>query len=180
MVTITALIIIMSLLMATHNADTSFYDFTLTNIRGHEVSINDYKGNVIMIVNTASKCGYTKQYDDLQNLYNTYKDDGFVILGFPANNFGNQEPGSDMEIMEFCELNFNITFPMFSKVDVVGPKQHALFTYLTGVENHDYTGDINWNFEKFLVDRNGSLQRRFKTRENPMDERVQNAIKDLL
>ena len=180
MVTTSILIIILSLHMATHKADTSFFDFTLTNIQGNEVSMNEYKGKVILIVNTASECGFTKQFDDLQKLYGAYKDDGFVILGFPSNNFGNQEPGTNEEIMEFCEMNFNITFPMFSKIDVNSPMQHPLFAYLTTAENEDFTGGINWNFEKFLIDREGRLQRRFRTRENPMDDPIQIAIKKLL
>ncbi len=180
MVTITVITITISLLMATHKEDTSFFDHTLTNIRGDEVYMNEYKGKVILIVNTASKCGFTKQYEDLQRLYDIFKDSGFVILGFPANNFGNQEPGTDEEILEFCEMNFNITFPMFSKIDVNGPNQHPLFAYLTNTGNQDYTGGINWNFEKFLIDREGKLQRRFRTRENPLDESIQISIQDLL
>ncbi len=142
--------------------------------------MNEFKGKVIMVVNTASLCGFTKQYTDLQQLYDTYHEDGLVILGFPANNFGNQEPGSDEEILEFCEMNFNISFPMFSKVDVVGPQQHPLFTFLTETENRDFTGGINWNFEKFLLDRSGVLQHRFRTRDNPLSDSVQNAVKNLL
>ncbi len=180
MVSKLALLLTLILLMGTQEVKTSFYDFTVTNIRGQEVSMNDFKGKVIMVVNTASLCGFTKQYSDLQKLYDTYRDDGFMMLGFPANNFGNQEPGTDEEIQEFCEVNFNITFPMFSKVDVAGSQQHPLFAFLTQAENPDFTGGINWNFEKFLVDRNGNLQHRFRTRENPMGEPIQTAVRDLL
>jgi len=142
--------------------------------------MEDFKGKVIMVVNTASLCGFTKQYNDLQKLYDMYRDQGLVLLGFPSNNFGNQEPGTDEEILEFCETNFNITFPMFSKVDVTGAQQHPLFAYLTASENRDFTGGINWNFEKFLLDRDGALQHRFRTRENPLGENVQQAVVRLL
>jgi glutathione peroxidase len=180
MVSKLALLLIVTLLMGTQEVETSFYDFTVTNIRGQEVSMNDFKGKVIMVVNTASLCGFTKQYSDLQKLYDTYREEGFAILGFPANNFGNQEPGTDEEIQEFCEVNFNITFPLFSKVEVTGPQQHPLFAFLTQADNRDYTGGINWNFEKFLIDRNGVLQHRFPTRENPMGDSIQKAVTNLL
>ncbi len=180
MAAITTLIFSISLLMGTPEAETSFFDFTVTNIRGQEVSLDDYKGKVIMVVNTASLCGFTKQYNDLQELYDMYRDEGFVILGFPSNNFGNQEPGTDEEILEFCETNFNISFPLFSKVEVTGEQQDPLFAFLTASENPDFTGGINWNFEKFLLDRDGKLQHRFRTRENPLGENVQAAITRLM
>lgn len=180
MITIIALLFASILIMETKDTQTSFYDYTVTDITGEEVSLDIYKGKVIMIVNTASMCGFTKQYSDLQQLYETHRENGFVILGFPANNFGNQEPGSDEEIRAFCELNYNITFPMFSKVEVAGSDQHPLFSYLTQHENRDFTGSINWNFEKFLVDRDGQLLRRFRTRVNPMDDVIRNAVSELL
>ncbi len=171
---------ILSLFMNTIGANTSFYDYIVTNIQGDEVSMDEYKGKVIMIVNTASECGYTSQYDDLQKLYTHYRKKGLVILGFPSNNFGNQEPGSNEEIMKFCEVNFNISFPLFSKVDVIGPRQDPLFTYLSSVKNQDFTGDILWNFEKFLLDREGKLQRIFRSAENPNNTTIKNAIQELL
>ena len=180
MVSIIVLLITLSFQMETQEDKTSFFDFIVTDIRGQEVSLSEYKGNVIMVVNTASLCGFTKQYEDLQNLYETYRDQGFVILGFPANDFGNQEPGTDEEILEFCEMNFNIRFPMFSKVDVTGRSQHPLFAFLTKTENNDFIGGINWNFEKFLLDRDGVLQHRFRTREDPMGENIRNSVKTLL
>ncbi len=142
--------------------------------------MNEFKGQVVMIVNTASKCGFTRQYKELQQVYEQYKDEGFVILGFPANNFGWQEPGTDEDILEFCELNFGVTFPLFSKIDVRGSKQNSLFAYLTKTENQDFTGNIRWNFEKFLIDRNGILQRRFRSRTKPNDAAVIETITSLL
>lgn len=180
MITIIALLFASILTMETKDAQTSFYDHTVTDITGEEVSLDAYKGKVIMIVNTASKCGFTKQYSDLQQLYETYREKEFVILGFPANNFGNQEPGSDEEIRTFCDMNYNISFPMFSKVEVAGSDQHPLFSYLTQHENRDFSGSINWNFEKFLIDRDGQLLRRFRTRVNPMDDVIRNAVSELL
>ncbi len=142
--------------------------------------MEEFKGKVIMVVNTASLCGFTKQYNDLQELYDMYREQGFVILGFPSNDFGNQEPGTDDEILEFCETNFNISFPMFSKVEVTGEQQHPLFVFLTATENRDFTGGINWNFEKFLLDGEGRLQHRFRTRESPLSEPVRDAVARLL
>jgi len=180
MIAVIALLISISLPMGTPEAETSFFDFTITNIRGQEVSMEEFKGKVIMVVNTASLCGFTKQYNDLQELYDMYREQGFVILGFPSNDFGNQEPGTDDEILEFCETNFNISFPMFSKVEVTGEQQHPLFVFLTATENRDFTGGINWNFEKFLLDGEGRLQHRFRTRESPLSEPVRDAVARLL
>ncbi len=149
-----------------------FHDFTKRDIRGNEVNLEAYKGKVVMVVNTASKCGFTPQYKDLQALYEKYQDTDFVILGFPANNFGGQEPGSDEEIAQFCEANYGVTFPMFSKVSVKGSDQDALFKYLTSQPNQDFTGDINWNFEKFIIDKEGNLVRRFRSRTSPLSDEV--------
>jgi len=173
-------VLLFSLLMGTTKTDTSFFDFNVTDIHGNEVSLDEFKGKVIMVVNTASECGYTSQYEDLQFVYSELKDKGFVVLGFPANNFGGQEPGTDEQIREFCEVNFNISFPMFSKVEVRGPDQNPLFDYLTNLDNQDFTGAINWNFEKFLIDRDGNLQRRFRSAEKPTDDEIKSAIQQLL
>lgn len=180
MVTKITLLIFLTLLMGTQEKKTSFYDFTVTNISGHEIPLTDFKGKVILVVNTASLCGFTRQYSDLQELYDTYHNDGLIVLGFPSNNFGNQEPGSDDEIREFCEVNFNITFPLFSRLDVAGPKQDPLFTFLTESHNNDFMGPVNWNFEKFLIDRDGVLQNRFRSSVNPSSSTIQKAIKSLL
>ena len=168
------------LLMATIAAPDSFYDFSVKDIHGNEISMNEFKGQVIMIVNTASKCGFTRQYNELQQVYDRFKSDGFVILGFPANNFGWQEPGTDEEILEFCELNYGVNFPLFSKIDVKGSRQDPLFSYLTQTGNNDFTGSIRWNFEKFLIDRNGILQRRFRSQTKPDDDTVIESITSLL
>lgn len=171
---------ILVLLMATTISGSPLYDYTVTNIAGKEVSMNNYKGNVIMIVNTASECGFTPQYAELQELYEEYKDKGLVVLGFPSNNFGNQEPGTDKDIKEFCDINFNITFPLFSKTAVKGEEQHPLFSYLTNLENENFKGEIGWNFEKFLISRDGNLKYRFKSEESPKSEDVLKAVRQLL
>lgn len=158
----------------------SLHQFKMKDIRGSEVSLDAYKGKVVMVVNTASKCGYTPQYKDLQALYEKYANTDFVILGFPANNFGEQEPGSDEEIATFCEVNFGVTFPLFSKVEVKGTEQDELFAFLTTAENQDFTGEIKWNFEKFLINKEGKLVRRFRSATNPMSDEIQESIEAIL
>ena len=148
----------------------SIYDFLVKTIRGEEQSLADYKGKVLLIVNTASKCGFTPQYKELQELYEQYRDRGFVVLGFPCNQFGNQEPGTEEEIEQFCQVNYGVTFPMFAKVDVNGENAHPLFQYLKekapGVLG---TKAIKWNFTKFLVDRNGNVVARFAPQTRPSE-----------
>ncbi|MEO9885166.1 MAG: glutathione peroxidase [Balneola sp.] len=155
----------------------SIYEFDAENIDGEIVSLEAYKGKTLLIVNVASKCGYTPQYEGLQALYEEYKGDDFVILGFPANNFKGQEPGSDEEIKQFCTLEYGVEFPMFSKVSVLGDDQSELFSYLTALENPDFTGDIKWNFEKFLISKEGKLLRRFRSSVKPQSEELVQAIK---
>jgi len=134
-----------------------------------------------MVVNTASKCGYTPQYEGLQNIFTKYKDQGFVILGFPANNFGGQEPGSNEEIKDFCTLKYKVSFPMFAKISVKGEDQHPLYTYLTSEQsNPDFAGDITWNFNKFLIDANGKIVARFASKETPESPEVTKAIEAAL
>lgn len=154
----------------------SFYSFKVENIDGEEVLLEQFEGKVVMVVNVASKCGYTPQYEGLQNLYEEYKDQDFVILGFPANNFNGQEPGSDEEIKQFCQLNYGVEFPMFSKVSVKGDDQAELFRFLTSQPNPDFEGEIKWNFEKFLIAKNGSLERRFRSDVEPESEDMITAI----
>lgn len=156
------------------------YDTEATTIDGEEITLEKYAGDVLLIVNTASECGFTPQYEGLQELHEEYSDRGLTVLGFPANNFGGQEPGSDEEILQFCEVNYGVDFPMFSKVSVKGEDIHPLFDYLTTTENEDFTGEIKWNFEKFLVDRNGNLIRRFRSKTEPMSEEITGSIKNLL
>lgn len=156
------------------------YDTEATTIDGEEVTLEKYAGDVLLIVNTASECGFTPQYEGLQELYEEYSDEGLTVLGFPANNFGGQEPGSDEEILQFCEVNYGVDFPMFSKVSVKGGDIHPLFDYLTSAENNDFEGEINWNFEKFLIDRNGNLIRRFRSKVEPMSRELTSSVEELL
>lgn len=159
----------------------SIYDFKMKNIDGVETKLQTYKGKVILIVNTASKCGLTPQYEGLQKIYDKYKEQGFVILGFPANNFLGQEPGTEEEIKEFCTLNYKVTFPMFSKISVKGTDQHPLYTYLTNEKsNPSFSGDITWNFEKFLIGKDGKTLARFSPKTKPDDSSVTEAIEKAL
>jgi glutathione peroxidase len=148
----------------------SVYDFSAKTIRGEEQSLADYKGKVLLIVNTASKCGFTPQYKELQELYEQYRDRGFVVLGFPCNQFGHQEPGTEEEIKQFCQANYGVTFPMFAKVDVNGENAHPLFQYLKEkAPGMLGTKAIKWNFTKFLVDRNGNVIARFASQTRPSE-----------
>lgn len=156
------------------------HDFKVADITGKEVDLSSYKGKVLLIVNVASKCGATPQYDPLQALYKKYADKGLVVLGFPANNFGGQEPGTNEEIVEFCTTKYSVDFPMFSKVSVKGDDKAPLFDYLTSAENPDKEGDIGWNFEKFLIGKDGKLIRRFATKTKPDDAAVIEAIEKAL
>ena len=154
---------------ATARADVkSPLDFKVKDIDGKEVDLADYKGKVVLFVNVASECGLTPQYEKLEALYEKFGEDGLVILGFPANEFGKQEPGTDEEIKEFCTGTYGVKFPMFSKIVVKGEGQHPLYQFLTGKDsNPKFAGDISWNFEKFLVDRQGNVVARFAPRTTP-------------
>ena len=156
-------------------------DFKMKDIDGKEVNLKKYKGNVLLIVNTASKCGYTPQYEGLQAIYDKYKAKGFYVLGFPANNFGGQEPGTEKEIKEFCESKYKVKFPMFAKISVKGDDQDALYKFLTSKEtNPKFAGDITWNFNKFLIDRKGNIVARFSSKDKPESEAVTSAIEQEL
>ena len=146
----------------------SIYEFAATDIRGHEVSLADYKEKVILIVNTASKCGFTPQFEGLENLNNELRDKGLVILGFPCNQFGAQEPGSNEEIKEFCDINFNVSFKIFDKINVNGSSASPLFKHLKN-EAKGVMGSeaIKWNFTKFLIDNNGSVIKRYSPQTTP-------------
>jgi glutathione peroxidase len=148
-------------------APKTVYEFKLTSIEGKSFSLAQYKGKKVLIVNTASKCGFTPQYADLQKLADLYKDK-LVVVGFPANNFGGQEPGSNSEIKTFCQSRFGVTFPLNEKVSVKGDDIYPLFKYLTEAPNPDFTGEIKWNFEKFLIDENGNLIHRFRSQTTPL------------
>lgn len=159
----------------------SMYEFAMKDIDGNNVKLDAYKGKVVMIVNTASKCGNTPQYEGLEALYTKYKDKGFVILGFPANNFMGQEPGTEKEIKEFCTLKYGVTFPMFSKISVKGADQHPFYTFLTSKESDPgFDGDITWNFEKFLTDKSGKVIARFTPKTKPDDPKIVEAIENAL
>lgn len=144
-----------------------FYDYKVKNISGEEVSMSDYNGKVVLIVNTASKCGFTKQYEGLEELYEKYKDQGFVILGFPCNQFGAQEPGGNEEIKNFCTSTFSVTFPMMSKIDVNGDDADPLYKFLKKEKGGILGDDIKWNFTKFLIDREGNVVDRFASQKTP-------------
>ncbi|MDD2229016.1 MAG: glutathione peroxidase [Candidatus Cloacimonetes bacterium] len=157
------------------------YDFQMKSLNGKDVKLEDYKGKVLLIVNTASKCGFTKQYADLQALYEKYEGEGLVVLGFPANNFLNQEPGDNAAIAQFCSLNYGVSFPMFEKISVKGKSIHPLYKYLTDKKtNPAYGGKISWNFNKFLISRKGEIINRFSTQTSPMGEEVLAAIEKAL
>lgn len=158
--------------------DKSFFDFEAENLQGKPVSMADYKGKTVMVVNTASKCGLTPQYEGLEELYKKYKDEGLVILGFPCNQFGGQEPGAAGEIEEFCQVNYGVSFPMFSKVDVNGDDAHPIFKYLKSQLGGFAGSRIKWNFTKFLIDKNGHPVERFAPTRKPAD--IEPAIKKLL
>jgi glutathione peroxidase len=153
-------------------------DFSLKNIDGQETSLAAYKGKVLLLVNVASKCGYTPQYEGLQALYSKYKDQGLVVLGFPANNFGAQEPGSNEEIKQFCTLKYNVSFPLFAKISVKGTDIHPLYQYLT--THPQFGGDIKWNFGKFLVGRDGKVLARFESADKPEGEKMTQAVEQAL
>lgn len=158
----------------------SLYDYPVTDIDGNTLELETYKGKTLLIVNVASKCGYTPQYEGLQAIYEEFNKDGLEIIGFPANNFKGQEPGTDEEIKQFCTLEYGVTFPMSSKVSVAGEDQDPLFTYLTSQPNQDFEGEIKWNFEKFLVDRDGNLIRRFRSAVKPESTELKDAIRKAL
>jgi glutathione peroxidase len=159
----------------------SVLDFTMKDIDGNEVALSKFRGSVLLVVNVASKCGLTPQYEQLTALYEKYKAQGFEVLGFPANNFMGQEPGTDAEIKTFCQTKYKVSFPMFSKISVKGDDMHPLYKFLTsGAGNNIATGDINWNFEKFLVDREGKVIARFSPRTKPDAEEVVSAIEAAL
>ncbi|MDY2632227.1 MULTISPECIES: glutathione peroxidase [unclassified Clostridium] len=146
----------------------NFYDFKANDINGKEVNMNNYKGKIVLVVNTASKCGFTPQLKDLEDLYKEYKDSGVEILGFPCNQFLNQEPGDNNEVKNFCQINYGVTFNMFEKIDVNGSNAHPIYKYLKDQEKGILTKDIKWNFTKFLIDRNGNVIKRYSPTTSPL------------
>ncbi|EFI42628.1 glutathione peroxidase [Peptoniphilus sp. oral taxon 386] len=154
------------------------YDFKVKDTFGEEVSLREYDGYVMLIVNTASKCGFTPQFEGLELLYQKYKDKKFVIIGFPCNQFGNQDPGSNEEIRTFCSLNYGVSFPMMAKIDVNGENQAPLYKYLKSEKRGALLSSIKWNFTKFLIDRNGNVVERFAPTTTP--EKLESEIENLL
>lgn len=167
------LLILFSMLLSTSSANTAenIYSFKVEGIDGKSIDLSTFKGKKILIVNTASKCGFTPQYKDLEELSKRYKDK-LVIIGFPANNFNQQEPGTNKDIQEFCEMNYGVTFLLSEKVDVKGDNIDPLFDYLTKADNPDFTGEIKWNFEKFLIDENGKLIHRYRSAITPLSAEI--------
>ena len=138
-----------------------FYDYSAVKMNGTEVKMDEFAGQVVIVVNTASKCGFTPQFEGLEELYKKYKDKGLVILGFPCNQFAAQDPGDNKEIEGFCKLNYGVTFPMFQKIDVNGDNEHPLYTYLKSEQKGTLGSKIKWNFTKFLIDRKGNVVDRY-------------------
>jgi glutathione peroxidase len=165
----------------TSDTQKSVHAFTMKNIDGVDVPLSRYRGKVMLIVNVASKCGYTPQYTDLEELNKRYRERGLAVLGFPANNFGWQEPGTDEEIKTFCTTRYNVSFDMFSKISVKGSDQDPLYTYLTSEEaNPETAGGVKWNFTKYLVDRNGKVIAKFGSGVKPLSEEVVKAVEEAL
>ena len=158
--------------------ESNLFTFKAMTIQGREISMDHFKGRVILVVNTASKCGFTPQYEGLQKIYQKYEDKGFVILGFPCNQFGSQEPGTEKEITDNCLVNYGVTFPMFSKIKVNGPDTHPVFVFLKKKLGGFFGSRIKWNFTKFLVDRNGKPVKRFSPATTP--EQIEKSIKSIL
>lgn len=167
------IIVLVTSLTYLYGQQTSIYDFTVKDINGDDFSFKQLKGKKVMIVNTASKCGLTGQYEELQELWEDYGGDDFIIVGFPANNFMNQEPGTNEEIMEFCKRNYGVTFPMMSKISVKGKDIHPLYEWLTSKDlNGVEDSSVQWNFQKYLVDEEGKLIKVIKPRVKPTDPEI--------
>ncbi len=160
------------------NHTAQIYDFTMDDIDGKPRPLSEFKGKVVMVVNTASFCGNTPQYEGLQALYEQYRDQGFTILAFPANDFGKQEPGDNKEIAEFCYTKYSLEFPLFSKITVLGDQKHPLYRYLT--EATTFKGEIKWNFQKFLIDRTGQVIARYQPKQKPLTPEIVSDIEDAL
>jgi glutathione peroxidase len=174
-----ALLLALSLLQIVAAHAASLYDIPVKDIDGKDTTLAPYKGKVLLIVNVASKCGYTPQYKSLEALYQKYKDQGLVILGFPCNQFGSQEPGTDEEIKLFCSSKYNVTFPMFDKIEVNGPGRHPLYVELAGKDS-PHAGDIKWNFTKFLISKDGKIINRFASGVTPDSKEISNSVEGAL
>ncbi len=174
------LIILLAMISsATFSQNKSFYDFKVQTIDGENFDLSTLKGKKVLVVNTASKCGFTPQYEDLQKLYEKYKSENFIIIGFPANNFMNQEPGSNQEIKQFCSENYGVTFPMMTKISVKGDDIHPLYQWLTEKgQNGVMDSKVKWNFQKYMIDEEGNLVDVASSRTNPLDEQIINWIEE--
>lgn len=176
------LLVLFSLVFCTYCSTTyaqkNFHDFTVTAIDGSSFPLTSLKGKKVMVVNVASKCGLTPQYEQLQELYDTYKDNNFVIIGFPANNFMEQEPGTNDEIVQFCKLNYGVTFPLMEKISVKGDDMAPIYRWLTmKSENGVLDAEVTWNFQKFLIDENGNWVKTFEPKTNPLDQAIVDWVK---
>ena len=160
------------------NYDKVIYDFKVESLSGNEIDLSIYKGKIILIVNVASKCGFTSQYKDLQSLWDTYKKKGLVIIGFPSNQFGQQEPGNNDEIKKFCEVNFNINFPLTDKVDVKGENAHLIYKWAK--YNYGSSAVPKWNFHKILINKEGKIEETYASLTNPMSKKITKKIESLL
>lgn len=172
--------IILSLLVITTVAfgQKSFYDFKVTDIDGKEFNLASLKGKKVLVVNTASKCGYTPQYEQLESIYNNYGNEKFTVIAFPANNFNNQEPGTDAEVEEFCKKNYGVSFPIMSKISVKGNDMHPLYRWLTSKnENGVMDSEVKWNFQKYLIDEQGKLVQVYESKVKPDDDKIVSWIK---
>ena len=169
--------VLMLLIIFSMNAQTSFYDLKTKTIDGKEFDFSSLKGKKVLVVNTASKCGYTPQYEDLEKLYQTYKDKNFVIIGFPANNFMRQEPGTNSDIKEFCTKNYGVTFQMMEKISVKGDDMDAIYLWLTSkTKNGKMDSEVKWNFQKYMIDEKGNIVDIAYSKEKPMSDKIINWI----
>jgi len=177
-------LLILTLFMFTFNNkvlaeyDKIFFDLSIKNIDGKIINFSEYNDKVILLVNVASKCGFTKQYTNLQKIWDTYKDKGLIVLGIPSNQFGGQEPGTNKEIKSFCEINFNITFPLTDKVDVKGKKAHSIYKW--AYKNHGKSTIPKWNFHKILINREGKIQDTFSSFIEPTSKKITKEIEKIL
>jgi glutathione peroxidase len=170
--------VLMTAVVSLSAAD-QIHAIALKTIEGKEASMNDYAGKVVLVVNVASECGYTGQYAGLQGLHQKYHEQGFAVLGFPCNDFGGQEPGSEREIQAFCTNRYNVTFPMFEKVSIAGKNKHPLFAALTGPSSPS-PGDVQWNFTKFLIGKDGNILARFEPDVEPESDQIESAVRSAL
>ncbi|SPE54245.1 Hydroperoxy fatty acid reductase gpx1 [Verrucomicrobia bacterium] len=177
--TLSALVPLLLLQVVSAHAADNLYGIPLKNIDGQPTSLKPYQGKVLLIVNVASKCGFTPQYAGLEAIYEKYKDKGFAVLGFPCNQFGAQEPGTDEEIKQFCSTKYQVSFPLFDKIEVNGKSRHALYSVLAG-DDSPFPGNIRWNFTKFLIGRDGKILNRFDSKVKPDSPELTQAIETAL